>query len=144
MTLYTYTGKVTDFSRSPMPTADGLGLWVVPTRPAMSASGVMWEKAIPVTVAANGDFSVKLEASSQVRPAGLIYKLHARWLHSNQPPPGWSDIHFLARRGGGNIGDMLASNISMDTDDVPYFDPGSFDTQVLTDTDGVFYVKVGG
>lgn len=143
MTLYTYTGKVTDFSRDPMPTAEGLSLWVIPTRPAMSASGVMLEKPIPITVASNGDFSVQLEASDHVRKPGLIYKLHATWLKNNAPPTWWSDIHFFARVGGGNVGDMLATSISIDTDGTPYFDPGSYDAQLFEDTDGVPYYRIG-
>ena len=104
MALATFTGRVTDFSRKPFATSEGLQLRVVPAESAFGGLGILARKPIPVTVAANGDFTVNIETSSSTRP-GVLYSLQARWLGET----GWAEwAQFRATAGGGNLKDIVA------------------------------------
>lgn len=104
MTVYTFTGRLTDYGGAPFPNAVP-ELWVEPERPGYSATGIMADKRIPVTVASDGSFSVQLEASSTVSPEA-IYLLRCEW-HDPGGPRTWAEwARFRAPVGGGNIGDL--------------------------------------
>ena len=104
MALDSFTGRVTDFARQPFTTTEGLSLRVVPAESAFGGLGILARKPIPVTVAANGEFTVKLETSSSVRPC-VLYSLQARWLGET----GWAEwAQFRATAGGGNLKDIVA------------------------------------
>ena len=104
MALYTYTGKLTDFTGTPFPGAQPR-LWVEPDGSGFSGDGVLATKRIPVAVASNGNFSVQLEASATVRPEA-IYLLKCEWLDGDTVL-GWTDwARFRAPAGGGNIGEL--------------------------------------
>ena len=103
MALATFTGRVTDFSRTPFTTSEGLQLRVMPTESAYGGLGLLARKPIPVSVASDGTFSVRLETSSSTRP-GVLYSLQARWLGET----GWAEwVKFRAPVGGGNIADLV-------------------------------------
>lgn len=104
MARYTYTGKLTDFGRTPFPASANVELRVVPVQPGYGGDGLLSDRAIPVTVATDGSFSVRLESSASVRPEAL-YKLQARWLATEEK--NWSDwAVFRAATGGGNIAEL--------------------------------------
>lgn len=108
MTVYTYTGKLTDYGGAPFPNARPK-LWVEPEQAGFTNTGVLARKRIPVTVASNGNFSVGLEASAAVRPEA-IYILKCEWLHPDGGPSEHSDwARFRAAVGGGNIGELAQS-----------------------------------
>ena len=103
MALATFTGRVTDFSRKPFATSEGLQLRVMPAESAYGGLGILARKPIPVSVASDGTFSVRLETSSSTRP-GVLYSLQARWLGET----GWAEwVKFRAPVGGGNIKDTI-------------------------------------
>lgn len=103
MASYTYTGKLTDFSETPFPSAQPK-LWVEPEREAMTKTHALATKRIPITVASNGSFSVDLVPSADLTPP-TRYRLRVEWL-DNATLIGWTDWLFTALIGGGSIGDM--------------------------------------
>ena len=104
MALATFTGRVTDFSRTPFTASEGLQLRVMPAESAYGGLGILARKPIPITVTTNGTFSVSLETSSSTRP-GVLYSLQARWLGET----GWAEwAQFRATAGGGNLKDIVA------------------------------------
>lgn len=105
MGRYTYTGKLTNFGRSPFPNSTSVNLWVEPKTPGFASTGLMADRRIPVTVESNGDFSVRLEASASVRPE-VTYLLRAEWFESGTLL-GWTEWPFRAAVGGGNISDAI-------------------------------------
>lgn len=108
MTVYTYTGKLTDYGGAPFPGARP-SLFVTPQQAGFTNKGALARKRIPVTVAPNGDFSVRLESSAAVKPEAL-YVLTCEWLGENGSPAESSDwAYFRAAVGGGNIGELAQS-----------------------------------
>ena len=105
MSLETYTGRLTDFGGSPFPNATPR-LWVEPERAGLTEGGVLAEKRIPIPLDPNGNFTVKLHASSSVRPEA-IYLLRCEWLDGDTLL-GWSEIaRFRAPVGGGDLGEII-------------------------------------
>lgn len=106
MARYTYTGRLTDFGRSPFPTATPR-LYVQPVQPGYGGLGLLSDRRIPVTLASDGSFSVQLEASASVRPEAR-YELICEWLDTSGNPQGYSRwALFRAPVGGGNIADLV-------------------------------------
>ena len=104
MALETYTGRLTDFGGTPFPNATPR-LWIEPERTGFTEGGVLATKRIPVTLDPNGDFSVKLHASSTVRPEA-IYVLKCEWLDGSTVL-GWAEwMRFRAPVGGGDLGEI--------------------------------------
>ena len=109
MTVYTYTGKLADFSDAPFPNAKPR-LWVSAERAAMSEGSVHALKRVPITVAANGSFSVSLVASADLTPQSK-YLLRCEWLDGDTVL-GWTDWVFTALIGGGPIANMPDSAVT--------------------------------
>lgn len=103
MAVYTYTGKLADFGDTPFPNAKPR-LWVSAEHSAMSGGSVLALKRVPITVAANGTFSVSLVASADLTPVSK-YVLRAEWL-DGETIVGWTDWIFTALIGGGQISNM--------------------------------------
>lgn len=114
MAVYTYTGKLTDFGEAPFPDAKPR-LWVEPTRDAFSPSGPSSRKRIPVTVAADGSFSVDLTASIDLTPP-TPYALRCEWfaadITSDDGLVGWSQWEFTAQVGGGPVATMPGTTLT--------------------------------
>ncbi len=105
MTVYTYTGKLTDYGGAPFPGARP-SLYVTPVEAGFTNTGVLARKRIPVTVASNGNFSVQLESSAAVKPEA-IYVLTCVWLNTDGGAAESSEwARFRAAVGGGNIGEL--------------------------------------
>lgn len=109
MTVYTYTGKLADFGDTAFPNAKPR-LWVEAEHAAMSGGSVLALKRVPITVAANGTFSVQLVASADLTPVSR-YRLRAEWLDGDTVV-GWTDWIFTALIGGGPIANMPDGQIT--------------------------------
>lgn len=141
MAVRVYTGKLSDYSRAAFPAAETVKCWVEPVSAGFAATGLMAKRRIPITVSADGSFTVSLEASSEVRPKA-VYVIHARW-QSGDDIVGRSQWRFIAPNRSGDLGLIAAINLGIDTDGVPFFDPGNWGNQLHLDTDGVPYFTIG-
>lgn len=138
MTVYSYTGKLTDFGESPFPEAIPK-LWVEPERDAFARSGPLAAKRIPVRVLDSGNFSVDLLASIDTTPP-TNYSLRCEWLQGiDGPPLGWAQWDFTAQIGGGAIATMpnflsviwySSSPPPAERDDIYWVHPGTGDVKV--------------
>lgn len=110
MATYTYTGKLTDVGEAPFPGAIPR-LWVEPATEMFGPGGPLATKRVPVTVAANGSFSVALVASVDTVPAAR-YRLRCEWLDGDTVL-GSSSWDFNAVVGGGNITESAGAPASV-------------------------------
>lgn len=109
MTVYTYTGKLADFSDAPFP--DALPrLWVEGKHAAVSKGSMHALKRVHVPVNSRGFFSVSLVASVDLTPESP-YLLRCEWLDGDTVL-GWTEWEFTALIGGGNIADMPSGVIT--------------------------------
>ena len=107
MARYAYTGRLTDFKRSVIPSGAAPRLYVQALQPAYGGLGLLANRRIPVALETDGSFSVSLEASSSVRPEAR-YELVAEWVGNAGVPQGYSRFAvFRAPIGGGNIADLV-------------------------------------
>lgn len=141
MALNTYTGKLTNFARYAVPEFTHREMYVEPVSAAFGPSGLMASIRQPVTVDEHGNFSIMLESSNATRP-NAVYRIVAKWRHGENLVDSCQWI-FVAPRKSGDIGELGAVNIGVDTDGVPYFNLGSWENQLLLDTDDVPYFSIG-
>lgn len=148
MPTYRYTGNLTNFQGYEFPANAHVELTVKPVRDAFRSQGLAAAKTITVPVGEGGAFEVWLEASDAVHPRA-VYVFQAEWFEDYAGVPegrrtvGWAQWWFVAPVGGGNIGELGAVNVGIDTDGVPFYDPGNWVNQVLLDTDGTPYIQIG-
>ncbi len=109
MTVYTYTGKLADFSDAPFPEAQPR-LWVEGRHASTSPRVLHALKRVRVPVNSRGFFSVDLVASTDLSPAS-DYVLRCEWLDADTVI-GWTEWEFTALIGGGNIADMPTGEIT--------------------------------
>ena len=112
MTVYTYSGKLADFSDEAFPANSRARLWVEAVTSAMSGSSLHALKRVHISVASNGSFSVDLVASADLTPQSR-YRIRCEWLDGDIVL-GWTDWAFTALIGGGpiaNMADVVVTNI---------------------------------
>lgn len=109
MAVYSYTGKLADFGDTPFPSAKPR-LWVSAEHAATSGGSVHALKRVPISVAANGTFSVQLVASADLTPVSR-YILRSEWLDGDTVI-GWTEWKFTALIGGGSIANMPDGEIT--------------------------------
>ncbi len=105
MTVYLYTGKLSDFSVTAFPHAVPT-LWVSPEHSAFGPDGgVHAGRRIPIVLRTDGTFEVSLVASADLTPE-TNYSLRCEWVNADGVPLGWEQWDFTAAIGGGPISDM--------------------------------------
>ena len=110
MATQTYTGRLTDFGELPFPDAQPR-LSVAPAVDAFGPNGLLSSKRIPVSLAADGSFSVALVPSTDTSPP-VEYVLRCEWLDA-EILLGYSQWRFTALPSGGAISGMVSAPLSV-------------------------------
>lgn len=116
MDTYAYTGTLTDLGGNPFST-DAAPELVVTAEDGFGPNGLVAaaQLEVPVSVAADGSFTVSLFASTDFVPS-RPYKLRCTWFAAGRDgkliPAGWAEWSFTAQPGGGPIVDMVDAPVS--------------------------------
>ena len=116
------TGNIRHFGLEPIPQERRLKLVFVPSNAAVGNQTVLPEKwDVRVEPAPDGNFTVSLAATENLRPAGTFYRIAAAWWHESIDGEGyWEHDEFFPFRlyvpiNGGEIGDLLRADTDRST-----------------------------